>query len=75
MSADSQYSGVALSFETRSKALTVIEIWQFEVKLKIFYEKMGSRSEKLDFNSILNLRRLTHFWLCLLETQVSPQLL
>ena len=31
---------------------------------------MGPRSEKQNFNSALNFRRVTHFWLCLLETQV-----
>ena len=30
---------------------------------------MGPRSEELVFNSVLNLRRVTHFWPCL-ETQV-----
>ena len=34
---------------------------------------MGPRSEKLVFNSILNFRRVTHVWLCLLETQVGYQ--
>ena len=29
------------------------------------------RSEKLVFNSVLNVRRVTHIWLCLLETQVT----
>ena len=33
---------------------------------------MGPRSEKLVFNSVLNFRRVTHFRLRLLETQVSP---
>ena len=31
---------------------------------------MGPRSEKLIFNAVLNLRRVTHFRLCMLETQV-----
>ena len=31
---------------------------------------MGPRREKLVFNSVLNFRRVTQFWLCLLETQV-----
>ena len=34
---------------------------------------MGPRSDKLVFNSILNFRRATKFWLCLLETQVSME--
>ena len=32
---------------------------------------MGPRSDKLFFNSVLNFRRVTHFGLCLLETQVQ----
>ena len=32
---------------------------------------MCIRSEKFVFNSACNFRRVTHFWLCLLETQVS----
>ena len=32
---------------------------------------MGSISEKLVFNSVLNFRRVTDFRLCLLETQVK----
>ena len=32
---------------------------------------MGVRSVILVFTSALNFRRLTHFWLCLLETQVN----
>ena len=32
---------------------------------------MGLRSDKLIFISVLNFRRVTHFRLCLLETQVS----
>ena len=34
---------------------------------------MGQRSEKLGFNLVLNFRRVTHFWLCLLKTQVPRQ--
>ena len=30
---------------------------------------MGPRSKKMDLDSTLNFRRVTHFWLCLLETQ------
>ena len=33
---------------------------------------MGPRSEKFTFSSVLNFRRVTHLWLCLLETQVTP---
>ena len=33
-------------------------------------KNMGLRSEKLDFNSALNFRRVTHFRLCLLGRQV-----
>ena len=33
-------------------------------------QKYGPRWEKLGWNSVLNFRRVTHFWLCLLETQV-----
>ena len=32
---------------------------------------MCPKSEQLVFNSVLNLRRVTHFRLCLLETQVA----
>ena len=32
---------------------------------------MVPRSEKLIFYSVLIFRRVTHFWLCLLETQVT----
>ena len=32
---------------------------------------MDHRRKKLSVNSVLNFRRVTHFWLCLLETQVS----
>ena len=32
---------------------------------------MGPRREKNVINSVLNIRRVTHFWLCLLETQVN----
>ena len=32
---------------------------------------MGPRSEKIVFNSVLKFRRVTHFRLCLLETQVT----
>ena len=31
---------------------------------------MGLRNEQFVFNSVLKFRRVTHFWLCLLETQV-----
>ena len=31
---------------------------------------MGLRNAKTISNSVLTLRRVTHFWLCLLETQV-----
>ena len=31
---------------------------------------MGPRNGKLVFNSVLNFRRVTHFWLCMLETHV-----
>ena len=34
---------------------------------------MGPRSEKLVFNYVLNFRRVTHFQLCLLETQVTSK--
>ena len=34
-------------------------------------EHMSPRSEKLVFNSVRNFRRVTHFWMCLLETQVD----
>ena len=33
---------------------------------------MCSRSFSKSFNSVINFRRVTHFWLCLLETQVVP---
>ena len=32
---------------------------------------MGPTNEKLVFNSVLNFRRLTHFWLCLLEININ----
>ena len=32
---------------------------------------MGQQSKKMVFNSVVNLRRMTYFWLCLLKTQVS----
>ena len=38
--------------------------------LKKMSENMAPRSEKIIFNFVLNFRRVTHFWLCLLETQV-----
>ena len=36
---------------------------------------MGPRSEQFVFNSVLNFRRVTHFWLCVLETQVQYSIL
>ena len=35
-------------------------------------ENRCSRSFRKKFNSVTNFRRGKHFWLCLLETQVSP---
>ena len=32
---------------------------------------MAQQIEKIVFNSVLNFRRVTHFCLCLLETQVT----
>ena len=46
-------------------------IWDFKVLEKKLSKNLGPRSEKLVFNSVLNFRRVTHFWLCLLETQVE----
>ena len=40
------------------------------LKFEEFFSKnVGPISEKLVFNSVLNFRRVAHFWLCLLETQ------
>ena len=33
---------------------------------------MHSRSLKKNLHSVFNFRRVTHYWLCLLETQVQP---
>ena len=32
---------------------------------------MGPKKDKLVFNSVLNFRRVKHFRLCMLETQVA----
>ena len=42
-------------------------------KCFFMHKNMDSRSETFVFNSVLNFRRMTHFWLCLLETQVHHQ--
>ena len=34
-------------------------------------ENRCSRTFFLNVNSVINFRRVTHFWLCLLETQVT----
>ena len=34
------------------------------------FGNMGPKSEKLIFNFVLSFRKVTPFWLCLLETQV-----
>ena len=48
----------------------VQNIWQFQVLQKYFYRNRGPRRDKLSWNSALNFRRVKHFWLCLIETQV-----
>ena len=71
MSADSCYSGKALSGGFRSKALTVFDIWPLKILQKKTVQDMGPRSERFVVNSILSFRRVKHFLLCLLETQVA----
>ena len=44
--------------------------WQFEVLQQKNTENRCSRTLKKNVNSVINFRRVTHFWLCLLETQV-----
>ena len=41
----------------------------FKKNLKYGSISWTPRIENLGFNSVLNFRRVTHFWLCLLETQ------
>ena len=67
-------SGLALSVGIWSKALMPQDLWQFKVLNKKVSKNVGSRSGKLVFNSVLNFRRGTHFWLCLPETQVNTDL-
>ena len=50
--------------------LEIFRIYDNQSKQK-YPKNIGPRSEKLVFNSILNFRRETHFWLRLLETQVA----
>ena len=49
MSADSWYSGQALSVGIRSKALTAYELWQFKVLQHKIVRKYGSKKLKISF--------------------------
>ena len=70
MSADSWYFGPAFGVGIRSKAW-----FRIYGSSKFFRKKLstnvGPRSEQLVFNSVLHFKRVTHFRLCLLETQVT----
>ena len=69
MSADSWYSGLALSVRIRSKAQTFYDLWQFKVLHNNFFENI-TEEDKIIFSSVLNFRRVTLFWLRMLKTQV-----
>ena len=45
--------------------------WKYLAPLTYFWKINFLRKRKIVFNSVLNFWRVKHFWLCLLETQVS----